>query len=314
MATMTMTAPMKAVLIHHFGGADALQFEEVPRPEPRRGEVLIRVRAAGVNPVDWKIREGGFGNGPLPQVMGSDVSGEVAAVGPQVTEYKLGDPVFGSVSEDSGGYAEYALAPVEQIARKPMDLDHTVAAALPVASLTAWQALFDMGNVEAGQLVLIHAASGGVGNLAVQFAKWKDAHVIGTTSVRNLNFVRDLGADEVLDYKAVQFEDIVHDIDMVLDSIGGDTQERSMKVLKKGGVLVSIVQPPDEKKAAHYGIRALLLRSRSRGDQLARIADLVVSGVVKVHLQSMLPLSEAAQAQELSQTGHARGKIVLTVD
>lgn len=313
-STMTATETMKAVRIHAFGGPEVLRYEEVLRPEPHAHQILVRVHAAGVNPLDWKIRQGLLGQDPLPQTMGSDFSGVIEALGSDIREFRLGEPVFGTVADESGGYAEYALTTVAQIASKPPALDHIRAAALPIASMTPWQALFDKANLQAGQKVLIHAAAGGVGGFAVQFAKWKNAHVIGTASASSQSFVRQLGADEVIDYRSAKFEELIKDVDVVLDTIGGETQERSWKVLKRGGILVSIVQPPSEQKAKAYGVRAMFMRSdHNRGDELAQIADLVVSGQVKVQVETVLPLSEARKAQELSQSGHARGKIVLEV-
>ncbi len=185
---------------------------------------------------------------------------------------------------------------------------------MPVASVTAWQGLFDVAKLQARQKVLIHAASGGVGGFAVQFAKLKDAHVIGTASAQNVDYVRQLGADEVIDYRAARFEDAVRDVDVVFDTVGGETQDRSWKVLKRGGILVSIVQPVPEEKASAQGVRGIFFRQDARGDQMAEIADLVGSGRVKVHIAKVLPLSEARKAQELSQSGHTRGKIVLTME
>jgi len=222
--------------------------------------------------------------------------------------------VFGVVSEEGGSYAEFAVAPESRVAKKPDSLDHVQAAALPIASLTAWQALFDTAQFQTGQKVLIHAAAGGVGSFAVQFARWKGAHVFGTASAQSASFVRGLGANEVIDYRSTKFEEVVHDVDVVLDTIGGETQERSWKVLKRGGILVSIVQPPSQEKAAAHGARGVFMISKARGDQLARIADLVGSGQVKVTVEKVLPLREARQAQELSQSGHAHGKIVLVTD
>src|SRR2546425_1824192 len=312
--TMTMKATMKAVRIHSFGGPDVLRFEDVPVPKPGTNEMLVRVHAAGVNPVDWKIRQGLLGQGPLPQMMGSDFSGVVEALGSGVRDFRVGDAVFGIVAEESGSYAEFATAPESRVARKPAALDHLQAAALPIASLTAWQALFDTAQLQAGQKLLVHAAAGGVGGFAVQFARWKGAHVIGTASAQTASFVRQLGASEIIDYRSAKFEEVARDIDVVLDTIGGDTQERSWKVLKRGGMLVSLVQPPSPEKAAAHGVRGAFLISKPRGDQLARIADLVVSGQVKVIVEKVLPLREARQAQELSQSGHAHGKIVLVTD
>jgi len=311
----TSSGTMKAVHIHSQGGPEMLRFEDVPRPDPAAGEVLVRVHAAGVNPVDWKIREGLFGKILLPSVMGSDFSGIVEALGPEVTEFRTGDAVFGSVAGESGSYAEYALAPVSQIAAKPSELEHLRAAAVPIPGLTAWQALFDTARLQSGQRILIHAAAGGVGSFAVQFAKWKGAHVIGTASSRNADYVRNLGADQVIDYRSTPFEEEVRDVDVVLDTMGGETQERSWPTLRKGGILVSLVEPPSESKVAARGVRGVFMSEDSkRTDQLAQIAELIVTGCVQVHVETILPLRDARRAQELSQGGHARGKIVLAVE
>ena len=312
---ITTTGTMKAVRIHSTGGPDVLQFEDAPRPEPGSLEILVRIQAAGVNPVDWKIREGLLGKILLPSIMGSDFCGVIEALGPDVEEFRVGQAVFGSVADESGSYAEYALAPTSQVVEKPAELDPIQAAAVPVPALIVWQALFDAGNLQAGQTVLIHGAAGGVGGFAVQFAKWKGARVIGTASAANIEFVRELGADQVIDYHASPFENVARNVDVVLDTIGGDTQERSWKVLKKGGILVSLVQPPSDQTAAAHGARGIFMREDSkRTDQLTQIAELVASGRVKVNVETVLPLREARKAQELSQSGHARGKIVLAID
>ncbi len=312
--TMTTTETMKAVRIHKFGGPEVLQYEDVPRPEPGTHQVLIRVHAAGVNPVDWKIREGNLGKIPLPSIMGSDFSGEIEALGPDVTEFRVGELVLGSVADESGSYAQYCLAPVSQIVEKPKAIDHVQAAGMPVPSLTAWQALFDHANLTTGQKVLIHAAAGGVGSFAVQLAKWKGAHVIGTASGGNAALVRSFGADEFIDYRTTRFEEAVRDVDVVFDTVGGETQERSWKVLKKGGVLVSIVQPPSQQSATAAGVQGIFVRGdATRNEELTQIAKLVANGQLKVNLETVLPLSEARKAQELSQSGHAHGKIVLMV-
>jgi NADPH:quinone reductase-like Zn-dependent oxidoreductase len=311
---MTMKTTMKAVRIHSFGGPEVLRLEDAPIPQPGSGEVLVRIHTAGVNPVDWKIREGRLGKIPFPSVAGSDFSGVIDALGAGVADFRVGEPIFGTVGENSGSYAEFAVAPVSRIARRAASLDDARAAGLPVAASTAWQALFDAANLQAGQRLLVHGAAGGVGGFAVQFAKWKGAHVIGTASAANLGYVRELGAEEVINYQSARFEDVVRGVDVVLDTIGGETQERSLKVLKPGGVLVSTVNPPDKQKAAALGVRATFMILQSRGDRLARIADLVASGEVKVHVEVKVPLAEARKAQELSQGGHVRGKIVLVVD
>jgi NADPH:quinone reductase-like Zn-dependent oxidoreductase len=315
MTAMTTTETMKAVRIHKFGGPEVLQLEDVPRPEPGTREVLVRVHAAGVNPVDWKIREGKLGKIPLPSIMGSDFSGEIEALGPDVAEFRTGEMVFGSVADESGSYAQYALAPVAHIVEKPKGIDHVQAAAMPVPAMTAWQALFDHANLNSGQKVLIHAAAGGVGSFAVQLAKWKGAHVIGTASGQNAALVRSLGADEFIDYRATRFEEVVRDADVVFDTVGGDTQERSWKALKRGGVLVSIVQPPSEQAAKAHNMRGIFVREdATRNEELTQIAKLVANGQLKVNVETVLPLRDARKAQEISQTGHAHGKIVLTIE
>jgi len=311
----TMTETMKAVQIHSFGGPEVLQYEETSRPEPGALEVLVHVHAAGVNPVDWKIREGKLGAVPLPSIMGSDFSGEIEALGADVREFRVGQMVFGSVADESGSYAEYALAPVSHIVEKPREIDHIQAASIPVPAMTAWQALFDEAKLKSGQKVLIHAAAGGVGSFAVQFAKWKGAHVIGTASGANASLVRSLGVDEFIDYRTTRFEDVVKDADVVFDTIGGETQERSWNVLKKGGVLVSIVQPPSEQSAKAHKVRGIFMRQdATRNQELRQIAQLIANGQVKVNVDTVLPLRDARKAQELSQSGHARGKIVLKVE
>jgi NADPH:quinone reductase-like Zn-dependent oxidoreductase len=305
---------MKAVRIHSFGGPEVLRLEDVPVPEPKPDELLVRVFAAGVNPADWKFREGLFGKTPLPMIMGSDFSGEVEAVGRDVTDFHPGQPVFGVVGDESGSYAEFVVAPAAQLVEKPANLTHVEAAALPIASMVAWQALFDVANLQRGQKVLIHAASGGVGTYAVQFAKWKGAHVIGTASSKHLDFVRTMGADEVVDYRSTRFEDVVRDVDVVFDTIGGETQSRSWKVLKRGGILVSIVQQPPQDVAAEHGVRGEFhVLNHKRKDELAKIADLAGHGQIKILIADKLPLADARKAQELSQSGHTNGKIVLLV-
>ena len=212
-----------------------------------------------------------------------------------------------------GAYAEYIAVRESELALKPKSLHHVHAAAVPVGALTAWQALFDTGQLEAGQRVLIHAGAGGVGHLAIQLAKWKNAHVVATASTKNQEFLRELGADETIDYTQQRFEDVARDIDIVLDLIGGETQERSWQVLKKGGVLLSLVQPPSAEKAKELGVRATFVAGHPNGAQLAEIAKLIDAGKVKPTVDRILPLSEARRAHELSKSGHTRGKIVLRV-
>ncbi len=302
--------------MHVYGGPEVLKYEDAPRPKAGPGEVLIRVRAAGVNPVDWKIREGYLKQilgHPLPLILGWDLSGVVEGTGPGVTRLRVGDEVYSrpDISRD-GAYAEYIAVKESEVALKPRSIDHTHAAAIPLAGLTAWQSLFDAAQLNSGQTVLIHAAAGGVGSFAVQLAKWKGARVIGTASKRNHDFLRTLGADETIDYTAARFEDVAHHVDVVLDTMAGDTQTRSWKVLKKGGILVSILTPPSPEEAAAHGVRQAFVFVQPNASQLAEIAKLVDSGKLKAILETLLPLSEARRAQEISAGGHARGKIVLT--
>lgn len=309
-------ATMNAVRIHAFGGSDQLKLESAPTPTPGPGEVLVKVHAAGVNPVDWKIREGYFQDPAikLPLSLGYDVCGTVEATGAGVARLQVGDVVYSYISlTRGGGYAEYVAIPENQVALKPTTLDPVEAAAVPLAALTAWQALFDNANLKSGQTVLIHGASGGVGTFAVQFAKAKGATVIATASEKNHAYLKDLGADVVIDYNTQKFEEIAKDVDVVLDSIGGDTQDRSFTVLKKGGIIVSIVGPVSPQKAAEHGVRGKSMLVQPSAAQLAEIGALIDQEKVKVVVSHVMPLADAAKAHEQSQTGHTRGKIVLKV-
>jgi NADPH:quinone reductase-like Zn-dependent oxidoreductase len=308
---------MKAIRIHNYGGPEVLQYEDAPRPEPQAGEVLVRVHAAGVNPIDWKVREGhmkDFWPHKFPLILGWDLSGVVEELGRGVSRFKIGDEVY-SVPDSTrnGAYADYIVVRESELALKPNSLHHIRAAALPLAAVTAWQALFDAGQLVSGQRMLIHGGSGGVGHVAVQLAKWKGAYVFATASTKNQELLRELGVDEPIDYTKQKFEDVARDVDLVLDLIGGETQERSWSVLKKGGVLLSLVQPPSVEKAKALGVRAAFVAGHPSGAQLAEIAKLIDSGELKPVIDRILPLSEARRAHELSQSGHVRGKIVLRV-
>ncbi len=308
---------MKAVRIHEFGGLDSLRVEEAPTPEPRDGEVLVRIHAAGINPVDWKTCAGeGVASrldDPFPFIPGWDVSGVVEKLGANVSDFKVGDRVCGMVRWHwgGGGYAEYVAAPASDLVAKPDTLDDAQAAGLPLAALTAWQALFDTAGLQADQTVLIHAAAGGVGHIAVQLAKWKGAHVIGTASARNREFLNELGADSIIDYSESRFEDLAEDVDVVLDCVGGDVQERSWGVLKPGGLLASIRGRPSSEQAATRGVRAQHVSVRTDPPQLRAIADLAEQGHLRVHVHDTLPLDQARKAHEMSKTGHTRGKLAL---
>ena len=311
-------ATMKAVRIHNYGGSEELIYEEVPVPEPGPGELLVRVHAASVTPMDWKMREGyvrEWVDVPMPHILGRALAGDVVAVGPEVTGFAVGDAVCGTVNLMKGTHAEYVTVPAAEVMVKPATVDYESAAAVSFSGLAAWQALVETGGVAEGQTVLIHAAAGAVGSLAVQIAKAHGARVIGTASQTNEEFVRSLGADEVIDYTTTRFEDVVHDVDLVLDLVGGDTQDRSWPVLKPGGILVSLISltPEAQEAAAAQGARAAMVATRPDMAQLQQIADLMAVGQVKPAIGTVRPLAEVREVQELSQTGHARGQLVLRV-
>jgi NADPH:quinone reductase-like Zn-dependent oxidoreductase len=312
---------MKAIQIHNYGGPEVLKYEDPPRPEPGEGEVLIRVHAASVNPIDWKVREGhmkDFWPHKFPLILGWDLSGVVEELGTSPAaagRFKICDEVYSLPDPTrNGAYADYIVVREVELALKPNSLHHIRAAAVPLAALTAWQSLFDTAQLQPGQRVLIHAASGGVGHFAVQLAKWKGAYVFATASTKNQELLRKLGVDEPIDYTQARFEDIARKIDVVLDTLGDETQERSWSVLKKGGVLVSLVEPPSEKKAEELGVRAAMLGAQPNGAQLAEIAKIIDSGKLAPIIDRILPLSEVRRAHELSQSGHTRGKIALRVE
>jgi NADPH:quinone reductase-like Zn-dependent oxidoreductase len=308
---------MNAIRIHNYGGPEVLQYEDAPCPRVKNGQVLIRVHAAGVNPLDWKVRSGslnGFIQHKLPLIPGWDASGVVENVGHGVSRFKKGDEVFAMADPTrDGAYADYVAVRGTALAIKPKSLHHVRAAATPVSALAAWQSLFDLGQLQFGQRILIHGGSGGVGHFAVQLAKWKGAYVLATASSNNQQLLRELGADEAIDYTTQKFEDVAHNIDIVLDTIGGETQERSWLVLNKGGALISLVQLPSEEKANRFGVRGITSSVQPDGAQLRAIAKLIDSAKLRPAIDRILPLSEARRAHELSQNGHARGKIILRV-
>lgn len=299
---------MRAVVMHETGGPDVLRYEETERPQPGDGEVLIRVRAASVNPVDWKYRRG-FVEKAVPVVLGSDVSGTVELS--RAEGFAEGDEVFGLAA--SGGYAEFASAPAAVIAKKPASISHVQAAALPVAGLTAWQALFDRGELQSGQTALIAGAAGGVGHLAVQLSRRGGARTIGTGSSRNRDFVLGLGAEEYVDYTQRDVAEAASGVDLAFDTVGGETTESLLPTLGEGGILITIAGAPPEEAARERGLRAELLVMSPTSEQLARIADLVATDDLRVEIAEALPLTEIQRAHELSESGHTRGKIVLTV-
>ncbi len=308
---------MKAMVIHEYGGPEVLKYEDVPRPEPKEDQILIRVIAAGVNPVDGMIRSGMFakdGNRAFPIILGGDVAGVVEKVGSKITKFKAGDPVFAYISlDDSGGYAQYALVTEREAALKPKSLSYVEAAAVPIVALTAWQALIDTARLSEGQTVLIHGGSGGVGTFAIQIAKARGAKVIATASTAKQDLLKELGADVAIDYTKQKFEEIAKDVDVVLDSVGKDTLAHSYGVVKKGGFIVTLVARIDQAELDNHGIRGASLSVEPNSDELAEIGKLIDEKKIKVVVSQTFPLSEARKAQEQAATGHTRGKIVLKV-
>ena len=326
------TAMMKAIQIHAYGGPEVLTYEEVPRPTAGPGEVLLRVVAAGVNPSDWKTRSG-FADFPesrrpprprLPLILGHDISGIVEAVGPDVTLFEPGDAVYGQTRIGEalaggtgtyiGAYAEYTTTFVTNLAPKPATIDHLHAAAIPTAALTAWQALFDYGKLEAGQSVLINGAAGGVGHLAVQLAKARGARVIAVASGRHETFLREIGADHFIDYTTTPFEQAAHEVDLVVDAVGARDGDRLLDVIKRGGRLVPVfLGQYSAARAASASVTISLCLMRADAAQLSEVSRLIDSGRVRVALETVMPLREARRAHEYGESQHLRGKIVLRV-
>jgi NADPH:quinone reductase-like Zn-dependent oxidoreductase len=307
---------MKAIRIHSFGGPDVLTLEDLPIPDIASDEVLVKVCAASVNPVDYKIRAGKFSLAQpdeLPKILGRDVSGVIERVGKAVTQFRAGDEVFALLDRDHGGYAEYVALKASLCARKPRALDHMHAAAVPLAGLTAWQGLFDDGNLRPGATVLIHGGAGGVGHLAIQFAKLRGATVYTTVASEDLEFARELGAYRAIDYKTERFEDVVRDADLVFDLVGGETQDRSWSVLARGGRLVSTVAKPDSDKARDTSTTGQIHLTQPNAAELADIAQLIDEGKVHPRVQAAYPLQAASVAQLDIEREHTRGKIVLQI-
>ena len=305
-------ATMHAVLIRRFGGPEVVEFADVPVPEPRDGELLLKVEAASLNPVDWKIRSGKYPvvkEDKLPYVLGRDVSATV--VRSDDADFPPGTLVHGLLDATHGAFAQYTVARPGQLARVPGALDRIAAAAVPLAALTAWQGLFDHGGLQAGQRVLIHAGAGGVGHFAVQFAKARGAHVITTVSTDDVEFARRLGADEVIDHTKERFEARLRDIDLVYDLVGGETQEHSWAVLRKGGALVSTVAEPSQDKADAIGVRGVRYTAQPNADQLREIDALIQSGKVRPTVTRQFAYGDAKEALRSLEEGHSTGKLVL---
>ncbi|AVZ40382.1 MULTISPECIES: NADP-dependent oxidoreductase [unclassified Dietzia] len=315
-----MSSPtMRAVTQDSLGGPDVLVVSDRPRPEPRTNEILVRVRAASVNPTDWKHRANGGFLGAPPFVLGWDLSGVVEEVGIGVARFAPGDEVYGMLSYPfgHGAHADYVTAPAAWFAPKPASLDHVQAAALPLVSLTAWQALVEYADIQPGQRVLIHAAAGGVGHVAVQIAKARGAYVIGTASAGKHEFLRELGVDEAIDYREVDFAEAVGDVDAVLDTLGGDTSSRSLRTLRPGGILVSILPVGSDdllREADDLGVRAIRMLVDSSRHDLLSVTDLVDRGALRARVSDVFPLEQAAEAHRRGETGRTTGKMVLTLD
>jgi NADPH:quinone reductase-like Zn-dependent oxidoreductase len=333
------TNTMKAVRLHEFGGPEVLHHEDAPMPELKPGEVLVRVHAVGINPPDWYLRDGykmlppdWRPSVPLPAIPGTDVSGVVEAVATEVQGFSVGDEVFGMVRfpsfGESAAYAEYVVVPASDLALKRAGIDHVHAAGSAMAGLTAWQFLIELGHKEQnplqpemhhpvplnGKTVLVNGAAGGVGHLAVQLAKWKGAHVIAVASGKHESFLRELGADEFIDYTRSAPEEVAHDVDLVLDTLGGPTTARFLRTLRRGGALFPVFFGFSEvEQAAKLGVTVSMTQVRSNGSQLEQFGRLLDAGTVRVAIDSTFPLADARKAHERAARGHIQGKIVLTV-
>ncbi|PPQ35976.1 quinone oxidoreductase [Rhodopila globiformis] len=306
---------MRAVRVHHYGAPEVLSVDDIDRPTPDTGEVLVRVHAAGVGPWDALVRAGKSAlPQPLPLTLGSDLSGVVAAIGPDVTRFQPGDSLFGVTNPHfTGAYAEYAVAKATMVVKKPPGLDDIDAASVPVVAVTAWQALFEQAGLTRGQTVLIHGAAGNVGGFAVQLAHDAGLNVIATASAEDIDDVRSLGAQTAIDYRAARFEDEASGVDAVIDLVGGETQTRSFTVLRRGGSLISTVAPPDQARAAQHGVRAAFFLVDVTDERLTRIAVMLEQGRLKTMVGAVLPLAAARIAHEMLDGlhPHPRGKIVL---
>jgi NADPH:quinone reductase-like Zn-dependent oxidoreductase len=303
---------MKAIRAHQFGGPDVLALDDVPDPRPGPREVLVRVQATSVNPIDWKFREGFYRDMPLPFTPGGDFSGVVTALGRDAEGVKPGDEVYGCLPGSTGADAELAVCPTQNLAPRPRTLDALRAAAVPISAMTAWQGLFDQGKLARGEKLFILGASGGVGSFAVQLARDAGARVLGTASGAGIEHVRSLGG-EPIDYEKQRIEDAVHDADFVLDLVGGDFQDRAFACLRPGGRLVSSVKPPSQERARERGVSAKVFRQRPSAEQLVEIARRIDDGKIVVEVARVLPLERASEAEELNRKHEVLGKIVLRV-
>lgn len=312
------TPKMRAIVLHRYGGPEVVEFEETTRPEPKDDEAMIRVVAASVNPVDVAIRSGKYAeyfHTSLPLIPGMDAAGIVEKTGTNFTKLKVGDPVYAFFTLHSeGGYAEFAVAKENEVSRKPSSLTYEQAAAVPAVGSTAWQALVDTAHLRAGQTLLIHGGSGGVGHIAIQIAKALGAHVIATASTTNQAFLKTVGADQTIDYTKTRFEDVVKDVDVVLDAVGGDTLTRSYSVVKKGGIIVTIAGEPDEAALTAHSIRGASISASPKAETFAELTRLIEEKKLTPVVTQVFPIAQAAKAQEQIATRHTRGKIVLRVE
>jgi NADPH:quinone reductase-like Zn-dependent oxidoreductase len=306
---------MKAVVAHEYGAPDVLKFEEVPRPEPKDDEALVRVIASGVNPADPLTLSGKYAKEfgtHLPLIPGYEIAGIVEKTGPNVTKLKVGEAVYGYPTF-GGGWADYVTVKEWEVAAKPKSLNFGEAASVPMGALTAWQALVDVAKLHAGQTILIHGGSGGVGSFAVQIAKARGARVIATASTANQDLLKQLGADVAVDYTKTKFEDVAKDVDAVLDPVGKETLARSYNVVKKGGIVMSLVALPDRAELKKREIHGAAISVHPDAADLAKIAQLIDAGKIKPIVTQILPLSEAIAAQQQAATHHTRGKVVLRI-
>ena len=305
---------MNAIVVHEYGGPEVLKYEDALRPEPKNDEILIRTMSAGVNPVDAAIRAGRFRTGQLPFIPGMDVAGVVEKVGANVTKFKVGDPVYAYLSfQEQGGYAGFTIARENETALKPKGISFEQAAAVPLAATTAWQALIDTAGLKAGQTVLIHGGSGGVGHFAIQIAKARGAKVIATASAPNQDLLKQLGVDQPIDYTKTKFEDVVKNVDVVLEATRSDSMSRSYGVVKKGGFIVSITGPPDQAQLDQHGLRGQSIMAHPDAKVLEELTKLIEAKKLTPIVSQAFPLAEAAKAQQQIETRHTRGKIVLKV-
>lgn len=309
---------MQAIVMPVYGGIEVLQYQEVDVPSIKPDEILVQVHSAGVSPLDIHVRDGWYKNSPnypLPIILGWELSGIVVAAGNQVSQFKTGDAIFAhpSVYRSGGAYAEYVAVKENEAAHKPSSMSYHQAAAISMNALTAWQALFDVAQLAAGQKILIHAAAGGVGHLAVQLAKWHGAYVIGTASSKNTEFLTHLGVDPIIDYTTTSFEKMVKEVDVVLDTMGGDTLIKSFLATKKNGTIVSIVDFDNIKKATEFGVKGENVVVSPNSEQLSEIAHLFDEKKIQIHVEAIFPLLDVKKAHTLIQSGHTRGKIVLAI-